>query len=49
MCTEPLSSNGHHFIIVIIIIGQTALFEPHLSLENSARFDPVFTFWILQQ
>jgi hypothetical protein len=28
-------------IIIIIIIGKRALFEP--SLEVSARFDPVFT------
>jgi hypothetical protein len=28
---------------MIIIIGKTALFEPQPSLEDSARFDPVFT------
>jgi hypothetical protein len=29
--------------IIIIIIGRTTLFEPQPSLEDSARFDPVFT------
>jgi hypothetical protein len=30
-------------VIKIIIIGRIYLFEPQPSLENSARFDPVFT------
>jgi hypothetical protein len=30
-------------IIIIIIIGKAAPFEPYPSLEDSARFDPVFT------
>jgi hypothetical protein len=44
--TGPLFSNSH---FSIIIIGKTALFEPQPFLENAARFDPVFTFRILQQ
>jgi hypothetical protein len=28
---------------IIIVFGETTLFEPQPSLEDSARFDPVFT------
>jgi hypothetical protein len=31
-------------IIIVIIIGKTALFEPWTSFENSATLHPVFTF-----
>jgi hypothetical protein len=31
------------FIIIIIIIDKTALFEPWPSLEDSVRFNPVFS------
>jgi hypothetical protein len=32
-------------LIIITIIGKTALFEPYLCLENSASLLPVFTSW----
>jgi hypothetical protein len=31
------------YAFIIIINGQTALFEPYPSLEDSARFNTVFT------
>jgi hypothetical protein len=31
--------------IIIIMIEKAALFEPQRSLEDSARFDPVFHFF----
>jgi hypothetical protein len=37
---------GRKIIVIIIIVGKTALFEPYASLENSGRLHLVFTFWI---
>jgi hypothetical protein len=34
-------------IIIIIIFGNAATFEQQPYLEDSARFHPVITFWIL--
>jgi hypothetical protein len=32
------------WLLVLLFIGKSALLEPRPSLEDSARFDPVFTF-----
>jgi hypothetical protein len=39
----PVGTGVSFTIVIIIIIGKTALFEPQSSLEDSARLHPVFT------